>query len=57
MTHKEDLKVISTWKFSYFTFDYAAEKRMLFMGTYMLKKKKKKNKKETFEWKHKCISI
>ena len=42
MTHKEDLKVISTWKFSYFTFDYAAEKRMLFMGNYMLKKKKKK---------------
>ena len=42
MTHKEDLKVISTWKFSYFTFDYATEKKMLFMGTYMLKKKTKK---------------
>lgn len=40
-------------KFSYFTFDYATEKRMLFMGTYMLKKKEQK----TSEWKHKGISI
>lgn len=47
MTHKRDLKVIPTWKFSYFMFDYTTEKRMLFMGTDVLE-----NKEETFEWKH-----
>lgn len=43
MTHKEDLKVISTWEVSYFIFDYATKKGMLFMGTYVLKKKEKKH--------------
>ena len=43
MTHKEDLKVISTWEVSYFIFDYATEKGMLFMGTYVLKKKETKH--------------
>lgn len=46
MTHKQDVKVISTWKFSWIVLDYATGKGMLFMGTDVLKKRGR------FEWKY-----
>lgn len=41
MTHKQDLKVISTWKFSQFTVNYVAGEGMIFMGTSGWKKKER----------------